>query len=77
MLKNAIKASGNVKRITAKEIVAAVLILLALLSIVFVSGCVEQQAIKSEKEVGEAVTNISSDVDDVTEILEDIDTQIG
>ncbi len=62
-----------------KKIITVVLAFSLLLAIVFISGCVEQKptTIKSEREVGEAVTNISGDVEDMSQILQDIDTKLG
>lgn len=53
-----------------------------LVSVIFISGCVSQEAatagqIKSEQQVGEAVTDISNNVDDVSSILTDIDKKLG
>lgn len=61
---------------------SAILIAILLVSVIFVSGCVSQDAaptntIKSEQQVGEAVTDISNDVDDVSSILTDIDKKLG
>ncbi|MBI2579219.1 MAG: hypothetical protein HYW26_05900 [Candidatus Aenigmarchaeota archaeon] len=62
-----------------KRTIASVLIIFLLISVVFLSGCVSQPktTIKSESEVGEAVTNISGDVEDVSQILTDIDRKLG
>ena len=62
-----------------KEEITLILVFFLLISVIFISGCVQQPqpAIKSEREVGEAVTNISSDVESVTETLQDIDTKLG
>lgn len=64
-------------RISLKEILLVIVVLVLLLSIIYIGFVQQQPAIKSEREVGEAVTNISGDVEDVTQILEDIDTKIG
>lgn len=62
----------------SRKITILVLTFLLLLSVIFISGCVQPATtIKSEREVGEAVTNISSDVDDVSQILNDIDRKLG
>ncbi len=55
------------------------MVALLLFSMVLVSGCVEQQksSIKSEQQVGEAVTNISQNIEDVSSILTDIDKKLG
>jgi hypothetical protein len=44
------------------------------------SGCTStntQANIKSQQDVSKVVTNISSDVQDVSDILDDIDTKLG
>lgn len=51
---------------------AMVLIILVLTSMVFISGCA-QSSIKNVEEASEAVTNVSTDIDDVSSTLEDID----
>lgn len=55
------------------------MIALLLFSMVFASGCVEQSktSIKNEQQVGEAVTNISQNIEDVSSILTDIDKKLG
>lgn len=61
-----------------RKIITIVFTFLLIFSIVFISGCVQPATtIKSEREVGEAVTNISSDVEDVSQILNDIDRKLG
>ena len=59
--------------------ICLIVIALLLFSMVFVSGCVEQQrtSIKNEQQVGEAVTNISQNIEDVSSILTDIDKKLG
>ncbi len=56
---------------------AVLLIALVMCSFVFISGCTESSTIKSQEEVSEAVTNISQDVGELTEALEDIDESLG
>lgn len=56
---------------------AMVLIILVLTSMVFISGCASQSSIKSVDEASEAVTNVSTDVEDVSSTLEDIDRGLG
>lgn len=60
-----------------REILVFVMIFLALFSVALTAGCVQQSAIKSEQQVGEAVTNISQNVEDVSSILTDIDKKLG
>ena len=62
-----------------KKNICLIVIALLLFSMVFVSGCVEQQrtSIKNEQQVGEAVTNISQNIEDVSSILTDIDKKLG
>ncbi|MBI4018305.1 MAG: hypothetical protein HY368_01740 [Candidatus Aenigmarchaeota archaeon] len=62
-----------------KKMARLLLMFLILTSVVFLSGCVGGPAttIKSEREVGEAVTNISGDVEDVSRTLDDIDKKFG
>ncbi|KHO48275.1 MAG: hypothetical protein QT00_C0001G0289 [archaeon GW2011_AR5] len=55
---------------------AMVLIILVLTSMVFISGCA-QSSIKNVEEASEAVTNVSTDIDDVAGTLQDIDSQLG
>ncbi len=63
-----------------RKILAILLISLALFSVALTAGCVQQSGqttIKSEQQVGEAVTNISENVQDVSTILNDIDSKLG
>lgn len=62
-----------------KKIFSLLLVVFLLLSAVFTAGCIggPSSTIKSEREVGEAVTNISSDVEDVSRTLADIDRKFG
>lgn len=61
-----------------KKVIAFLLVFLAVFSLVFVSGCVERRtSIKNEQQVGEAVTNISENIEDVSSILTDIDRKLG
>ncbi len=48
------------------------LVFVVLASALFISGCTES-SIKNTEQVSEAVSNISTDVTDVTGTLEDID----
>lgn len=59
--------------------ICLIVMAVVLFAMVFVSGCVEQQktSIKSEQQVGEAVTNISQNIEDVSSILTDIDKKLG
>ncbi len=56
---------------------AIVLIIFVLLSAMFISGCTEQSTIKNSDQAGEAVSNISSEVTDVSSTLQDIDNTLG
>ena len=58
---------------------AIVIILILLAAAVFISGCVgqSQSTIKSEAEAGQAITNVSTDVDKLVETFNDIDSKIG
>ncbi len=58
-----------------KKIIAVLLLLLV--CTVFISGCIEEQKIKSSEEADNAMINISSGVERVGEVLEDIDQKIG
>lgn len=63
-----------------RKILAIVFIFLALFSVALTAGCVQQQAqtsIKNEEQVGQAVTNISDNINDVSTILTDIDKKLG
>lgn len=62
-----------------RKILAFVMVFLALFSIALISGCVQQPTttIKNEQQVGEAVTNISQNIEDVSSILTDIDKKLG
>ena len=55
---------------------ALVLIIVVLTSMVFISGCA-QSSIKSVEEASEAVTNVSTDIEDVASTLQDIDRGLG
>ena len=57
-----------------------ILVLALLVPVTFAAGCIGQApptTIESEDEVGERVTDISSDVEDIGSILDDIDTSLG
>ncbi|MEK6887753.1 MAG: hypothetical protein AABX14_02290 [Candidatus Aenigmatarchaeota archaeon] len=55
-----------------------VLIMVVLVSMIFISGCTQSQSgIKSSEEVGRAVTNVSTDVQNVASTLNDIDKVLG
>ncbi|MFA4819825.1 MAG: hypothetical protein WC613_02590 [Candidatus Aenigmatarchaeota archaeon] len=57
---------------------AIVLIMVVLASMIFISGCTQSQSnIKNSEEVSRAVTNVSTDVQDVTSTLSDIDKVLG
>ena len=62
-----------------KKILSVVLIAFLLLSVVFIVGCLGGPAssLKSERDVGQAVTNVSQDIEDVSQILNDIDEKLG
>ena len=55
---------------------AFVLIAVVLTSMLFISGCT-QTSIKSVEEAGDAVTNVSTDIEDVSATLQDIDSTLG
>ena len=60
-----------------KKIMRAVLILLVVLA----AGCTQQGGaapsnIKSQDDVGKAITNVSTSIDSVSNILDDIDSKI-
>jgi outer membrane lipoprotein-sorting protein len=52
------------------------LIFVVLLSALFISGCTES-SIKNSEQASEAVSNISTDIGDVSGALEDIDDILG
>lgn len=56
------------------------LIALLLVSVVLFSGCAgqqQQQAIGSQEEVQQVVTNVTENIGDIQETLEDIDQTFG
>lgn len=54
------------------------LLVIVLTSMIFISGCTQQTTgIKNQEEVSQAVTNVSTDVEDVATTLEDIDRKLG
>ena len=53
------------------------LILVVLSSVLFISGCAEQTSIKSVEEASQVVTNVSTDIEDVSSTLDDIDRGLG
>ena len=55
---------------------AVVLIMVVLTSMLFISGCT-QTSIKTTEDVGRAVTNVSTDIQDVASTLSDIDRTLG
>lgn len=56
---------------------AIVLVTVVLTSVLFISGCAQQTAIKTSEEASAVVTNVSTDVQDVASTLEDIDRTLG
>ncbi len=56
---------------------AILMVALVLGCMVFIGGCTEQSTITSGEEATETVTNISSDIEDVSGTLEDIDDLLG
>lgn len=56
---------------------AILIIAVVLTSMIFVSGCTQQTSIKSVEEASEAVTNVSTDIEDVASTLNDIDRGLG
>ncbi|MBS3051135.1 MAG: hypothetical protein J4400_03215 [Candidatus Aenigmarchaeota archaeon] len=56
---------------------ALVLIIVVLASMVFISGCTQTTSIRSQEEVGQAVTNVSTDIEDVSSTLDSIDRTLG
>lgn len=55
----------------------AVLIAVVLACAMFISGCTQTTEISSIEEASEAVTNVSTDIEDVASTLEDIDRGLG
>ena len=53
------------------------LVFVLLLSMMFVSGCVQSNAIKSNEEAAHVVINVSTGIDNVGSTLEDIDRTLG
>ena len=56
---------------------AILMIAIVLAATIFISGCSAQTSIKSVDEASEAVTNVSTDIDDVSSTLKDIDSDLG
>lgn len=56
---------------------ALLLVMVVLASVMFISGCTQPTAIKNVEEASQAVTNVSTDVQDVASTLEDIDRTLG
>lgn len=57
---------------------AILIVAIVLTSMLFVSGCTQQgSSIKTPEEAGQAVTNVSSDVQNVGSTLQDIDRTLG
>lgn len=57
---------------------AVLLIAIVLMSAIFISGCTSQQSsIRSSAEAGRAVSNVSTDVQNVASTLSDIDSSLG
>ena len=54
-----------------------ILIAIVLTSMLFISGCTQTTAIKNTEEVGKAVSNVSTDVQDVANTLSSIDSSLG
>jgi outer membrane lipoprotein-sorting protein len=65
------------KENSAKRKMALVLIAVLLTSMIFISGCTEQNPVRSEEDVSRVVTNISTNVENVGSALEDIDRGLG
>lgn len=61
----------------AKKLKAAVMLAVVLTSMVFISGCAEQTSIKSVEEASQVITNVSTDIEDVSSTLDDIDRGLG
>jgi outer membrane lipoprotein-sorting protein len=60
------------------KIVFVLVVLFLVVGMVFVSGCTDSvDAPKTQKEAQEAVVDVSSDVQEVEKILEDIDSEFG
>jgi outer membrane lipoprotein-sorting protein len=60
-----------------KNILVLILIGFILFTTISISGCVQQGAIKSQEDVGQAVTNMSTNIEDLSTTLNDIDKSIG
>lgn len=60
------------------NIAALLLIVLVVFAITTISGCTQQagNTITSQQEASEAVKNISTDIEDIESILDDIDSSI-
>jgi len=56
---------------------AFVLIAVVLASVLFIGGCTEQTTIRTAEDAGDAVTNVSTDIEDVSATLQDIDSTLG
>lgn len=56
---------------------AFALIIIVLTSMVFISGCAQTTSIKSQEEVGQVVTNVSTDIEGVSSTLDSIDRTLG
>ncbi|MFQ6009657.1 MAG: hypothetical protein ACE5J7_00855 [Candidatus Aenigmatarchaeota archaeon] len=54
-----------------------VVLLLVLAFAVFVSGCINQTAIKSQEEASQAVQDVSEDIEKVGSSLEDVESGLG
>jgi len=59
----------------SKKTMAIIMVLLV--GLTFFAGCAGSSAIKSADEASEAVSDVSTDVEDVTSALEEIDQKIG
>ena len=57
-----------------KKIIAISFVILLLL---FIGGCTDAEKIKSEDEVQDAVMDVSEDISDISDTLEEIDKDLG
>lgn len=55
----------------------AVLVVFVLISVLFVSGCVQTGTITNEEDVGKAVEDVSNELEEVMSDLEEIDTGLS
>lgn len=59
------------------KILVILLVGFLILSVTMISGCVEQEKLKSPEEAQKAIVDVSNDVEGASGILEDIDKKLG